>query len=1110
MSAEDRYRRNVPGAFCPPPSPPDPQCAMVANQVSDMVNKDTQPNKSGDTDDRVPDDDDDRDEVNFDQLQDDLQDSHIDPEDDADADTGPEPLPPELVDDVVGIDIGSVERETVDVAELAVPRPVNNLVGAKYLTYGGYTNAIIDEVLPDRRDDDHEHQDECLLECECGAEEHNAELREEHGVDTNNDLPAHVRHKTEDCDCEFGCVCTHHSESGARLSRHCQRIQTHTAEEASTPSLYGIVVKRLDPKGYGDNEIRVRLADEHGMVDVVLYDSMDLPEFDAGDEVLVTDLKFDESSEGGDWIATEPTDVQCVKTRSKPPGALLRERSQLERADEMFKEYESTQEVCEWAAEILTDEWHIETPRGKDEIYLYIDEDESDDYGLVVNNGADWIREFIDAYFPRGQRSSRNKNEIVAQVRDRTRVESGAFTGGAPEHEARRWSVACENGVVDLRTGELHEFDPAWRCRSKLPVTYDEDVPAELGPEWDWFLSEVTKDESDRESILYMIGHALARCYPVEAVWFLIGPGKNGKTVLQKALKQLFGDNAGDFDLKSLTGGSEFGTGALQGNHIAIDDDATDVKVNDLSILKRHTGGGSAEINRKHEKRESYDNYATMAANTNNPPAFGDLSDGAKRRVYPVIMPHKFTDDPTDDHKDAVPETELMDRLTSEDELQRLLRVAVEYAAEMYETGEVQDGRTDDERWQLYQQYSDSILQFWRTCSVSEKGARVPTSVWYEVYTQYCQANGIDPVPRKGRNSFWSLSDGCPAVSYKREGVWIGDDMATEHVMMSETAIEFAPEWVVDEWSDEVDESTSTLGNRLDRVTPIGDIKSKGYCTTQGRVIGRENVETQRGMAVKLTIEDETRAIDVWEYPDEDADAKTDVAKHGDTVTLKRAVLTSNRGEPMLKIVNVSEVTVTETGPLTEGDDQHVSDADAADQGSLDVRGDGDGDPVNDDAESSVQQSGSDPDAPDRMAEQDVQCRSCGVYWPVVTPNGSRDSVQYRCESCGERVDLAWNVDARATDTETLVEHGFDVDEFLARGVDGDESVSQDDRIETVRSVISDLEGDAGAPVEDVLDELESRGIARDTAQDEIESLRFDGEVYEPQSDHLRAVTGGD
>jgi len=74
-------------------------------------------------------------------------------------------------------------------------------------------------------------------------------------------------------------------------------------------------------------------------------------------------------------------------------------------------------------------------------------------------------------------------------------------------------------------------------------------------------------------------------------------------------------------------------------------------------------------------------------------------------------------------------------------------------------------------------------------------------------------------------------------------------------------------------------------------------------------------------------------------------------------------------------------------------------------------------------------------------------------------------------------------------------------------------STMQWDNRRTVKSIVAELEGNyyeddygEGAPVAAILDRAEEIGMDRDTAANEIETLRRQGDVYEPMKDHLRSV----
>jgi replicative DNA helicase Mcm len=60
----------------------------------------------------------------------------------------------------------------------------------------------------------------------------------------------------------------------------------------------------------------------------------------------------------------------------------------------------------------------------------------------------------------------------------------------------------------------------------------------------------------------------------------------------------------------------------------------------------------------------------------------------------------------------------------------------------------------------------------------------------------------------------------------------------------------------------------------------------------------------------------------------------------------------------------------------------------------------------------------------------------------------------------------------------------------------------------TVKAIVGELEDDydEGAPVAAILDRAEEIGMDRDTAENELETLRRQGDVYEPTTDHLRSV----
>jgi hypothetical protein len=68
-------------------------------------------------------------------------------------------------------------------------------------------------------------------------------------------------------------------------------------------------------------------------------------------------------------------------------------------------------------------------------------------------------------------------------------------------------------------------------------------------------------------------------------------------------------------------------------------------------------------------------------------------------------------------------------------------------------------------------------------------------------------------------------------------------------------------------------------------------------------------------------------------------------------------------------------------------------------------------------------------------------------------------------------------------------------------------STMQSDDRRTVKAIVAELENNhEGAPVSAVLNLAEEIGMDRDTAENELETLRRQGDVYEPTAHHLREV----
>jgi putative DNA primase/helicase len=100
------------------------------------------------------------------------------------------------------------------------------------------------------------------------------------------------------------------------------------------------------------------------------------------------------------------------------------------------------------------------------------------------------------------------------------------------------WLLGVENGVVDLRTGELRPGRPEDRITKHAPVPYEPDSTC---PRFLAFLERVQPDLQHREYLQRRAGYALTGDVSEQDLLFHYGSGANGKTTFANALRDSLG-----------------------------------------------------------------------------------------------------------------------------------------------------------------------------------------------------------------------------------------------------------------------------------------------------------------------------------------------------------------------------------------------------------------------------------------------------------------------------------------------------------------------------------------------------------------------------------------
>lgn len=303
------------------------------------------------------------------------------------------------------------------------------------------------------------------------------------------------------------------------------------------------------------------------------------------------------------------------------------------------------------------------------------------------------------------------KNKVVDTIKTRSNIRTTKR-----EFRPSKNRIPFKNGTYDLEKGELEEgnFEPEDNFTHIINYKYD---PNAQCPEIHDFLNTILENERDKETILETIGYSMLADYPYGHALMLFGSGKNGKSVLLEVWKTLLSEeNYKEEKLQELEN-SRFATQSLYRKLAVFNDDLPGTKLKSGSTLKSLTGGGEVRAEYKNGAHFQFKNYATPVFACNEIPETSDQSDGFFRRWEIINFPYKFVEEPKRDfEKEKLPKDQLVETLTSEQEIKGLINEAIVCLELMKEQGGFTYKTGADDTRTLWKSYSSPVEQFLEVC----------------------------------------------------------------------------------------------------------------------------------------------------------------------------------------------------------------------------------------------------------------------------------------------------------------------------------------------------------------------------------------------------------
>jgi len=332
--------------------------------------------------------------------------------------------------------------------------------------------------------------------------------------------------------------------------------------------------------------------------------------------------------------------------------------------------------------------------------------------------------------------------------------------------DANPWLLGVKNGVIDLRTGKLHDGKQADKITMHTDVEFD---PAARASRWEQFISEIFgRDQQMMEYVQRAVGYSLTGDVSEQVIFLAHGTGANGKSTFLEVLRHVLGAYAYNlpfsaFELKSRSAiPNEIA--ALSGKrYVTAIETNESVELNEGRI-KALTGSDPISA------RFLYGEFFTFLPTGkywlafNHKPNVSDNSPGFWRRVRLIPFEQQFTADNVD--------PDLLDKLKAE--AAGILNWAIAGALKWQKDGL----RTPEVVMQASKEYrdeSDVLKDF-----VEERCENVPDAietaadVWNE-YLAHAAANHDRPLTRKAFAQKMQMRGYKKIrVGHERTWVWVG------------------------------------------------------------------------------------------------------------------------------------------------------------------------------------------------------------------------------------------------------------------------------------------------------------------------------------------------
>lgn len=298
--------------------------------------------------------------------------------------------------------------------------------------------------------------------------------------------------------------------------------------------------------------------------------------------------------------------------------------------------------------------------------------------------------------------------------------------------------IAFSNGVLDIETGDLLQFNPNFIITNKINHDYDPLAQSELV---DRTLDKLACGKSEIRALLEeCAGYCFYRRNELRKAFILTGDKSNGKSTYIAMLQTMLGDeNTSALDLKEL--GDRFKTAEIYRKLANIGDDINDEFITDMSVFKKLVTGDRINVERKGQDPFDFNSYAKLIFSANTLPRTKDRTGAVIDRL--IVVPFNATFSKKDPDYDPY----IKYKLVEESCIQYLIKLAVEGLKRVLANKAFTHSSQVDEQLDEYDKLNNPIKSFFDEIPVEEL-VRETIDTWFGRYHEFCVSNNINTLSK--------------------------------------------------------------------------------------------------------------------------------------------------------------------------------------------------------------------------------------------------------------------------------------------------------------------------------------------------------------------------